>query len=81
MTFLFWSIVALHAPLSAIERISYVYTYSPSFLDFLPIEVTTEHRVEFSVLSSRFSLDFDFIHSISSAYIQFIPSHPELKWL
>ena len=54
------------------------YTYIPSFLDFLPIWVTTEHWVEFPVLYSRFSLVIYFIHSINSVYMstpvsQFIP--------
>ena len=36
------------------------------FLDFLPIKVTTEHRVEFPVLNSRFSLvSISYIVSIS----------------
>ena len=35
---------------------SYMYTYIPSILDFLPIQVTTEHGVEFPELYSRFSL-------------------------
>ena len=39
-----------------------------SFLDFLPIEVTTEHGIEFPVPCSRFSLVIYFIHSISSVY-------------
>ena len=30
--------------------------YIPTFLDFPPIQVTTEHRVGFPVLDSRFSL-------------------------
>ena len=33
-----------------------MYTYIPSILDFLPIQVTTEHGVEFPELYSRFSL-------------------------
>ena len=43
-----------------------MYINSPSFLDFLPIQGTTEHQVEFSVLYSRFSLIIYFTHSISS---------------
>ena len=46
--------------------ISYTYTYIPSFLDFLPILVTTEHWVEFPVLHSRFSLVVYFIYQFSS---------------
>ena len=41
----------------------HVYIYIPSFMDFLPIQVTTENWVEFSVLYSRFSLVIYFIHS------------------
>ena len=55
---------------------SAIYIYILSFLDFLPIQVTTEHSVEFSVLCSRFSLDIQFIHSsvhMSIPFSQFIP--------
>ena len=38
-----------------------MYTYIPSFLDFLPIQVTIERRVEFPVLYTRFSLLIYFI--------------------
>ena len=41
----------------------YMYTYIPSFLDFLPIWVTKEQ------LYSRSSLVIYFIHSINSAYM------------
>ena len=37
-------------------------TYIPSFLDFFPIWVTTEHWVEFPALYSRFSSVIYFIH-------------------
>ena len=53
-----------------------MYTCIPSFLDFLPILVTTEHWVEFPVLYSRFSLVIYFIHSnvyMSIPISQFIP--------
>ena len=43
--------------------ISRMYTYMPSFLDFLSIQATTEHWVEFPVLPSRFSLVIYFIHN------------------
>ena len=43
-----------------------MFTYIPSFLDFLHIYVTTEHWVEFLLLYIRFSLVIYFIHSISS---------------
>ena len=49
--------------------ISYEYTYIPSFLNFLPIYVTTEQWVEFPELYNRFSLVIYFIHSINSVYI------------
>ena len=42
---------------------------STLFLDFLPIQVTTEHCVEFPVLDSWFSLVIYFICSINSVYI------------
>ena len=49
------------------------------FLDFFPIEVSTEHWVEFPGLHSRVSLVIYFIHSINRVYTstpvsQFIPS-------
>ena len=47
--------------------ISYTFTYTPTFLDFLPIYVTTEPWVEFPGLYGRFSLVTYFIHSINSA--------------
>ena len=53
----------------------------PSFLDFLPIWVTTEHLVEFPVLHSMFSLDIYFIHSsvyMSIPISQFISLPPFL---
>ena len=59
--------------------ISCKHTYIPSFLDFLPIEVTTEHRVESPMLYSRFSLVIYFIHGIvymSISISQFLPAPP-----
>ena len=53
--------------------------YIPSFLDFLPVQVTTELWIEFPVLYSRFSLVFCFICSsiyMSIPISQFIPSTP-----
>ena len=44
---------------------SSIYMY-PSLLDFLPIQVTTEHWVEFPVLKSVFSLVSYFIYTINS---------------
>ena len=61
------------------SKVNQVYLYiSPSFLDFLPIYITTELRVEFPVLHSRFSLVIHFIHSVAYIYMsistsQFIP--------
>ena len=55
----YWSVVVLQCWLSfycTAKWISYMYTYISYFLDFLPIQVTTEHWVEFPVLFSRFSL-------------------------
>ena len=51
----------------------------PTFLDFLPIYVTTEHGAEFPVWCSGFSLVISFIHSgvyMSIPISQFI--HPPL---
>ena len=63
----YWSIVALqyciHFCCEA-KWISYTYAYIPSFLDFLPVQVTRA-LVEFPVLSSRFWLVSYFIHSIN----------------
>ena len=77
----YWRIVALQCCVSfycTAKWISHTYTYMPSLLDFLPIQVTTEHWVEFPVLYSRFSLVIYFIHSINSVYVsipisQFLP--------
>ena len=52
-----------------IERERRFYIYNLYFLDFLPIQVTTEHWVEFPVLYSRLSLVVYFIHRISSVYM------------
>ena len=41
----------------------YTYKRIPSFLDFLPIQVTTKHWVEFPVTHSGFSLAICFICS------------------
>ena len=48
--------------------ISHTYTY-PSLLEFLPIQVTTVHKVKFPMLYSLFSSVIYFIHSISSVYV------------
>ena len=45
---------------------------------FIPVQATTEHQVESSVLHSRFSLAIYFIHSdvrMSTPVSQFIPPH------
>ena len=55
----YWSTVALPCRVCfhcTIKWIHYKYTQIPSFLDFLPIYVTTDHWVEFPGLYSRFSL-------------------------
>ena len=54
-----WSIVALYCCFSfcyTANWISHMYTYISSFLDILPIYVSAEHKMESSVLYSRFSL-------------------------
>jgi len=61
--------------------IGHKHSYIPSFLDFLPIQVTTEHWIEFPVLYNRFSLIIYFMHSINHVYMsisisQFIPPFP-----
>ena len=52
-----------------------MYTYIPSFSDFLPIQVITEHWVEIPGLCSRFLLVISFIPSVymSTLISQFIP--------
>ena len=55
-----------------------MYTYMPSFLDLLTIQVTTAYWGEVLVLYSMFLLAIYFIHSISSVNVsspvsQFIP--------
>ena len=81
---IYWSVVALQSSVSfcsAAKWISYVYTHIVSFLNFLPIEVTTKLWVEFPMLYSRFSLVTCFIHSsvyMSVPISRFIPPsfHP-----
>lgn len=52
--YFYWNIVALHYHVSfflnTAKWISYTYMYIPSFLDFLPIWVTTKHWVGFPEL-------------------------------
>ena len=60
---------------------SAIRTHISPFLDFLPIQVTTEHQVMFPMLYDRFSLAIYFIHSsvyMSIPISQFIhpPSFP-----
>ena len=61
---------------STAKWISCMYSYILSFLDFLPISVTTEHWVQFPELYSRLSFVIYFIHSMymSVPTSQFIPS-------
>ena len=51
-----------------------MYTYIPSIVDFLPIEVTIERWVRFPVLCSRFSLVIYCMHC--SIYMQRRQWHP-----
>ena len=50
----------------SVKWISYTCACIPSVLDFLLIYITVDHRVEFPVLYSRFSLVIYFLHSIHS---------------
>ena len=64
---LYWSIFALQSCVRfscTAKWIICMYTYILSFLDFFPIQVTTEHWIEFPVLHSGFSLVINFIHSV-----------------
>ena len=63
------------------NSISRMSIYIPSFLDFLPIQVTAEHGVAFSVLHRGFSLVTYFIHTINSIYIFQSQSNRELFFL
>ena len=57
---------------------SVICIHDSSFLDFLPIHITTENWAEFPVLYNRFPLVIYFMHSINSVYqfsiSQFIPT-------
>ena len=63
---------------SAVQRSeSAICIHISPLLDFLPIQVTTEHWVEFPMLYSRFSLVIYFIHIsvyMSIPISQFIPT-------
>ena len=77
----YWCIVALQCCVSfchTAKRISCMYTYIPSLLDFLTSQGTKELKVAFPLLYSKVSLVIYFIHSINSVYMsipisQFIP--------
>ena len=45
-----------------------MYAYIPSFSDFFPIEVATEHWVQFPVFYMRFSLVIYFVYSTNSVH-------------
>ena len=45
-----------------------MYTYIPSFSNFFPIEVATEHRAQFPVFYMRFSLVIYFVNSTYSVH-------------
>ena len=72
----YWSTVALQCYVSfccAAKWVSYTYTYIASFLDFLPIWVTTEYWVQFPLLYSRFSLVICFIPRSPALYVNSLP--------
>ena len=47
----------------------HTYTHTPSLLDFLHFQITTEHWVDFPGLYSRFSLVIHFTHIYNSIYM------------
>ena len=68
---MYWSIVALQRCVSfcyTAKWIGFTYTYSPPFLDFLPILVPTELSEELTVLCGSFSWAIYFIYGINSVY-------------
>ena len=70
----YWSTVALQRCVSfccTTKWISYIYTYIPSFLDFLPIYVTTEHWV-----GLKFSIQLFFFFWSKDCRIFCINPHP-----
>ena len=82
----YWCIVALQCCVSfchTAKRISCMYTYIPSLLDFLTSQGTKELKVAFPLLYSKVSLVIYFIHSINSVCVsiplsQFLPRHSPL---
>ena len=79
--YLYWSIVAFQHCVSfcwTAKWVSHTQTYiTPPFCEFLPIQATTEHWIEFPVLYSKFSLVIYVIHSevyMSNPVSHFIPS-------
>ena len=75
----YWSIVAWQCCVHfgyTVRWISHTYPYIPSFLDFLHIQVTTEHWVGFPVLYSEYSLVICFIHGSVYMSIADLPTHP-----
>ena len=79
-----WQVDSL--PLSHLGSSAIPYICMPIsslFLDFLPIQVTTEYYVEFPALYSMFSLIIYFIHSsvyMSVTVSQFIPPFCPHPW-
>ena len=76
--------VVLVSAVQQSEPVTCIFIFTP-FLDFLPIQVTTEHCVEFPVLDSWFSLVIYFICSINNVYVsvpisQLLPSHLFSLW-
>ena len=74
----FWSILALQCwSVSAVQQGGSALRAhkSPSVLDFLPIQVTREHCLEFPVLHSRFSLVSYFKCRVAITYMSIPISH------
>ena len=62
----YWSIIALQCVLLCTAQQNELATHISPLLESLPLQVTTEHWVEFCVLYSRFSFVIYFIRHINS---------------